>query len=94
MESQQRRRVIRQRTEERNQLNEMSQMAGTYQGGNLTEEQKSTQERFKRVQAKLEGTDFDPKETLSVNDQVDRLIFEAQNIENLCQHYQGWCIHW
>ena len=93
MESQQRRRVIRQRNIDERNMNE-SHAIGTYQGGNLTEEQKSTQERFKRVQAKLEGTDFDPKETLSVIDQVDRLIYEAQNIENLCQHYAGWCIHW
>lgn len=90
MESQQRKRVIRQR-----KLDDMNEdIVGTYQGATLTEEQKSTQERFKRVQAKLDGTDFDPKETLSVNDQVDRLIYEAQNIENLCQHYTGWCIHW
>ena len=91
-------RQIRHRNErqrsERNDLELTGQLVGTIQGGNLTEEQKSTQERFKRVQAKLDGTDFDPKKPLSVKDQVDRLIYEAQNIENLCQHYGGWCIHW
>ena len=67
-------------------------LVGTY--ANNTEDQKSTKERFRRVQAKLDGTDFDTSEPLSENDQVDRLIYEAQNIENLCQHYSGWCAHW
>jgi FKBP12-rapamycin complex-associated protein len=26
--------------------------------------------------------------------QVDRLIKEATNLENLCQHYIGWCSFW
>lgn len=31
---------------------------------------------------------------LRVDLQVDRLIREATNLENLCQHYIGWCSFW
>jgi hypothetical protein len=31
---------------------------------------------------------------LGVAEQVDRLILEAINVENLCQHYIGWCSFW
>ncbi len=33
-------------------------------------------------------------EELRVDMQVDRLIREATNLENLCQHYIGWCSFW
>ncbi|KAF2178863.1 hypothetical protein K469DRAFT_731449 [Zopfia rhizophila CBS 207.26] len=47
-----------------------------------------------RVKEKLTGRDFKPQEELNVNAQVDRLIKEATNLENLCQHYIGWCSFW
>jgi serine/threonine-protein kinase mTOR len=31
---------------------------------------------------------------LGVADQVDKLIKEATKVENLCQHYIGWCSFW
>lgn len=31
---------------------------------------------------------------LGVEEQVERLIREATNLENLCQHYIGWCSFW
>ncbi|EXJ58070.1 FKBP12-rapamycin complex-associated protein [Cladophialophora yegresii CBS 114405] len=31
---------------------------------------------------------------LGVSEQVDRLILQATNVENLCQHYIGWCSFW
>ena len=31
---------------------------------------------------------------LGVGEQVDRLILQAINVENLCQHYIGWCSFW
>ena len=31
---------------------------------------------------------------MRVDLQVDRLIREATNLENLCQHYIGWCSFW
>jgi FKBP12-rapamycin complex-associated protein len=46
-----------------------------------------------RVKEKLTGRDFKTDE-LSVVEQVDRLIKEATNLENLCQHYIGWCSFW
>ncbi|KAF1987263.1 phosphatidylinositol 3-kinase tor2 [Aulographum hederae CBS 113979] len=33
-------------------------------------------------------------EDLGVEMQVDKLIREATNLENLCQHYIGWCSFW
>jgi len=47
-----------------------------------------------RVKEKLTGTDFKKQEELQVEAQVDRLIREATNLENLCQHYIGWCSFW
>jgi len=47
-----------------------------------------------RVQAKLNGRDFNKDETLPVDKQVDRLIRQATSHENLCQCYTGWCAFW
>lgn len=47
-----------------------------------------------RVKEKLTGKDFRPGEELDYYNQVDRLIKEATNLENLCQHYIGWCSFW
>lgn len=43
-----------------------------------------------RILNKLTGKDFSPKESLNVEQQVDRLIKQATSIENLCQCYLGW----
>jgi FKBP12-rapamycin complex-associated protein len=47
-----------------------------------------------RVKDKLMGQDFKPGEELSVDMQVQKLIAQATNVENLCQHYIGWCSFW
>ncbi|KAK3316631.1 phosphatidylinositol 3-kinase tor2 [Apodospora peruviana] len=47
-----------------------------------------------RVQQKLTGRDFKPEDELNVTDQVNKLIIEATKLENLCQHYIGWCSFW
>lgn len=47
-----------------------------------------------RVAQKLTGRDFRPDDELSVTDQVNKLIIEATKLENLCQHYIGWCSFW
>ncbi|RKF83441.1 Serine/threonine-protein kinase tor2 [Golovinomyces cichoracearum] len=47
-----------------------------------------------RVKEKLTGTDFKPEEELNYINQVDRLLTEATKLENLCQHYIGWCSFW
>ncbi|KAJ6179555.1 PIK-related kinase FATC [Penicillium mononematosum] len=44
-----------------------------------------------RVKEKLTGRDFRNNEELSVSDQVDKLIAQATNVENICQHWIGWC---
>ena len=31
---------------------------------------------------------------LMVNDQVEKLLKQATDVENLCQHYIGWCSFW
>lgn len=47
-----------------------------------------------RVKEKLTGRDFKKDEELRTELQVDKLIKEATNLENLCQHYIGWCSFW
>ena len=47
-----------------------------------------------RVQQKLTGRDFKLNQELDVVSQVQKLITEATNLENLCQHYIGWCSFW
>jgi FKBP12-rapamycin complex-associated protein len=47
-----------------------------------------------RVSQKLTGRDFKPNEELDVINQVNKLIIEATKLENLCQHYIGWCSFW
>ncbi|KAI9050994.1 hypothetical protein LZ554_005104 [Drepanopeziza brunnea f. sp. 'monogermtubi'] len=47
-----------------------------------------------RVKEKLTGHDFKPEEELTFIVQVDKLLIEATKLENLCQHYIGWCSFW
>ena len=47
-----------------------------------------------RVAQKLTGRDYKPDDELNVTDQVNKLIIEATKLENLCQHYIGWCSFW
>jgi FKBP12-rapamycin complex-associated protein len=59
----------------------------------------SALEVINRIQAKLTGRDFlkendDDADNFTIEQQVDRLIMEATNIENLCQLFSGWCPLW
>lgn len=47
-----------------------------------------------RVKEKLTGRDFKKDQELEVSHQVEKLLSEATNLENLCQHYGGWCSFW
>jgi len=47
-----------------------------------------------RIKEKLMGQDFKTEDELGVEEQVDKLINQATNLENLCQHYIGWCSFW
>ncbi len=47
-----------------------------------------------RVKDKLMGRDFKNDEELGVERQVAKLVAAATNVENLCQHYIGWCSFW
>lgn len=47
-----------------------------------------------RVSQKLNGRDFKPEEELEPVTQVNKLIIQATRLENLCQHYIGWCPFW
>ena len=49
---------------------------------------------LRRITDKLTGNDITKFQELSINDQVDKLIKDATSIENLCQHYVGWCPFW
>lgn len=44
-----------------------------------------------RIHDKLTGRDFNPKELLTIDKQVDLLIKEATSNENLATLYVGWC---
>lgn len=72
--------------------------AGTTAGTNADEPREAQNARavqvLARVKEKLTGHDFRPNEELSVKDQVDKLIVQATSVENLCQHYIGWCSFW
>ncbi|KAI6651085.1 Serine/threonine-protein kinase mTOR-like [Oopsacas minuta] len=47
-----------------------------------------------RIKDKLTGCDFSCKSGLSIEDQVQLLIYQATSHENLCQCYIGWCPFW
>lgn len=47
-----------------------------------------------KVKDKLTGRDFKSDEELDVEKQVSKLIGQATSMENLCQHYIGWCSFW
>lgn len=47
-----------------------------------------------RINHKLTGNDIPHLSNLDVPEQVDKLIQQATSIENLCQHYIGWCPFW
>lgn len=49
---------------------------------------------LKRINDKLIGNDFKRSKNLDVAIQVDKLIQQATSVENLCQHYIGWCSFW
>lgn len=49
---------------------------------------------LKRINEKLTGNDIKKHKDLDVNVQVEKLIEQAKNVENLCQHYIGWCPFW
>lgn len=49
---------------------------------------------LKRINDKLTGNDFKRYKALDVPTQVDKLIQQATSVENLCQHYIGWCSFW
>jgi FKBP12-rapamycin complex-associated protein len=67
-------------------------------GGPDVEGQETQNERamqvLNRVKEKLTGHDFKPDEELTFTLQVDKLVTEATKLENLCQHYIGWCSFW
>ncbi|ODV91704.1 hypothetical protein CANCADRAFT_46867 [Tortispora caseinolytica NRRL Y-17796] len=47
-----------------------------------------------RITDKLTGNDFKHSSNLDVPTQVDKLIQQATSVENLCQHFIGWCSFW
>lgn len=49
---------------------------------------------LKRIADKLTGNDIKRERGLDIPTQVDKLIQQATSVENLCQHYIGWCSFW
>lgn len=67
-------------------------------GGDAQQDTEVQNERalevLNRVEQKLNGRDFKNNEELDIVTQVNKLIMEATKLENLCQHYIGWCSFW
>lgn len=89
--------VHRPRTRSSAVANQMTN--GTNGSGGVEDDMKEVQNAravqvLSRIKEKLTGRDFKTVEELKVPDQVDRLIAQATNLENLCQHYIGWCSFW
>ena len=53
-------------------------------------------EVLNRVKEKLTGRDFKTQGGVPLDyiKQTDKLLTEATKLENLCQHYIGWCSFW
>ncbi|CEP63160.1 phosphatidylinositol kinase-related protein kinase TOR1 LALA0_S07e03752g [Lachancea lanzarotensis] len=49
---------------------------------------------LRRITNKLTGNDMRRVHDLNVPEQVEKLIQQATSVENLCQHYIGWCSFW
>ena len=64
------------------------------EGNNRNEINAQAVKVLERVKEKLTGRDFKPEVELGVEQQVARLIVQATNVENLCQHFIGWCSFW
>ena len=64
------------------------------EGNNRNEINAQAVKVLERVKEKLTGRDFKPEQELGVEQQVARLIAQATNVENLCQHFIGWCSFW
>ena len=47
-----------------------------------------------RIDEKLTGFDFNTKNSLTVEVQVDKLIKAATNVENLAVLFAGWSSWW
>jgi FKBP12-rapamycin complex-associated protein len=48
-------------------------------------------EVVRRIQNKLNGRDFNPNVSLTVPEQIQKLVQEATSLENLCVAFIGWC---
>ena len=49
---------------------------------------------LRRIIDKLTGNDIKRLRGLDIPTQVDKLIQQATSVENLCQHFIGWCLFW
>ena len=65
--------------------------------GNVQDDEKLNDEAIKiiqRIQDKLTGDDYDSNESLTIENQVARLVKDACKTENLAQMYSGWHASW
>ncbi|RDW62509.1 hypothetical protein BP5796_10811 [Coleophoma crateriformis] len=74
--------------------NSMSQGLGGLEGDIQETQNERAMQVLNRVKEKLTGRDFKSDEELTYSHQVDKLLIEATKLENLCQHYMGWCSFW
>jgi FKBP12-rapamycin complex-associated protein len=62
---------------------------------------RKAQKVLHRIRQKLTGKEFasddqyaSKVDSVSVDEQVARLVQQATSNENLCQHFHGWCAYW
>ncbi|OMJ18872.1 Phosphatidylinositol 3-kinase tor2 [Smittium culicis] len=47
-----------------------------------------------RIEKKLDGLEFNTKESIDICSHVERLVEQATSLENLCRCFIGWCAFW
>jgi len=90
---------IEKEKDEKKQLeNEERQLLNYYEENNdeieYEELNKIAQLVLNRINQKLTGLDFNNDSSLTVKEQIERLINQATSDENLSQSYLGWCPFW
>ena len=79
----------------RSQREQITGLLKAFEDDPLIQHEAGTDSHFRtdimaRIQAKLQGKDFDEHIVLSVGNQVQKLIEQATNVENLAQMFAGW----
>ena len=86
--------AARSRVEEKRGTKELLSMLGPLADDGGVALNEKALKVIRRVQDKLQGSDFGNDEPLVVSEQVNKLILQATSNENLCLCFIGWCSFW